>query len=197
MANFFDTILTKGVREGKIPARTEDSRKWYRETAAKVSRFNERTFHKSDKSRLTNNVVYGSMYMFHYNPKLKEELPYYDRFPLIFPIADAKNGFLGINLHYLPLQYRAQLMDALYDLANNQRYDESTRIGLSYRILKNAAKLRFFKPCIKHYLNNHITSQFMYVYPSEWDIAIFLPLERFSKKSKTQVWADSKRTIRG
>jgi hypothetical protein len=35
----------------------------------------------------------------------------------------------------------------------------------------------------------------MYIYPSEWDVALFLPLERFQGASKTQVWADSRRNI--
>jgi hypothetical protein len=37
----------------------------------------------------------------------------------------------------------------------------------------------------------------MYIYPSEWDVALFLPTERFAKKSKTQVWAESKKMFRG
>jgi hypothetical protein len=35
----------------------------------------------------------------------------------------------------------------------------------------------------------------MYVYPSEWDIALFLPTERFEKQRKTQVWANSKQKL--
>jgi hypothetical protein len=37
----------------------------------------------------------------------------------------------------------------------------------------------------------------MYVYPSEWDIALFLPTERFEKATTSQVWADSKKKVRG
>jgi len=86
-------------------------------------------------------------------------------------------------------------MDALYDYANNTRYDESTKIKLNYQLLTSISKMRFFSPCVKHYLDEHVRSRFMYVYPSEWDIALFLPTERFAKKSKTQVWNDSKRML--
>ena len=195
-ALYFDEILTKGVRSGKIPARTQDARNWYRDTASKVGRVrDQKSMLKSDTERLSSTPIPGQMYMFFYDPKWKEELPYYDRFPLIFPFKKIKGGFLWLNLHYLPLQLRAQLMDELYKLANNTRYDESTRIKMSYELLAGAQKLRFFQPCIKHYLDNHVTSQFMYVYPSEWAIALFLPTEQFAKKSKSQVWADSKRTL--
>ena len=195
MATIFDTIITQGVRSGQIPARTQQSRDWFRETAGKMRNINERSLMKGDQARLTNTPIPGSMYMFNYDPKWKDELPYYDRFPLVFPFRRVPGGFYGLNLHYLPPPLRARLMDALYDYANNSRYDESTKIKLNYQLLTSIAKLRFFSPCVKHYLNEHVRSRFMYVYPSEWDIALFLPTERFTKKSKTQVWNDSKRML--
>ncbi len=195
MAIVFDSIITQGVRAGQIPARTDAARDWFRETAGKINRINERDLMRGDTSRLTSQPLLGSMYMFYYDPKHKEELPYYDRFPLIFPYKKVKGGFMGLNLHYLPLQLRARLMDGLYDYANNTRYDESTRLKLNYELLTQASKLKFFKPCIKHYLNNHVQTKFMYVYPSEWDIALFLPTERFVKSRKNQVWMDTKRML--
>lgn len=195
MAIVFDTIITQGVRAGQIPARTTAARDWFRETAGKINRINERDLMKGDTSRLTSQPLLGSMYMFYYNPKYKEELPYYDRFPLIFPYKKVKGGFMGLNLHYLPLQLRARLMDGLYDFANNTRYDESTRLKLNYELLTRASKLRFFTPCIKHYLNAHVQTKFMYVYPSEWDIALFLPTERFVKARKNQVYMDTKKML--
>lgn len=195
MATIFDTIITQGVRSGQIPARTQGARDWFRETAEKIRTVNERTLMRGDNARLTSTPIVGSMYMFNYDPKWKDELPYYDRFPLVFPFRKVPGGFYGLNLHYLPPPLRARLMDALYDYANNTRYDESTRIKLNYQLLTSIAKLRFFSPCVKHYLNEHVRSRFMYVYPSEWDIALFLPTERFAKKNKNQVWADTKRIL--
>lgn len=195
MATVFDTIITQGVRAGQIPARTNVAREWFRETAGKMNRINERELMRGEVSRMTTQPLLGSMYMFYYDPKYKEELPYYDRFPLIFPYQKVKGGFMGLNLHYLPLQLRAKLMDGLYDYANNTRYDESTKLKMNYELLTRASKLQWFKPCIKHYLTQHVQSKFMYVYPSEWDIALFLPTERFVKAKKNQVWMDSKRML--
>lgn len=195
MASIFDEVLTKGVRAGQIPARTDDARKWYRDTAQSYKRLDERQLMKSDTERLTNRIMVGSMYMYYYDPKHKATLPYYDRFPLVFPYKKVPGGFMGINMHYLPLIYRAKLMDALYDVANNQRFDETTKLKMNYSVLNNAAKFKYFAPCVKHYLNDHVRSRFLYVYPSEWDISLFLPLERFQGASKQQVWADSKKLI--
>jgi hypothetical protein len=195
MASIFDEVLTKGVRAGQMPARTEDARKWYRDTAQSYKRLDERSLMKSDTERLTNRIMIGSMYMYYYDPKHKATLPYYDRFPLVFPYKKVPGGFMGINLHYLPLTYRAKLMDALYDVSTNQKFDETTRLKMNYSLLNSASKFKYFAPCVKHYLNEQVRSRFLYVYPSEWDISLFLPLERFQGATKQKVWADSKKLI--
>jgi hypothetical protein len=195
--NVFDQIITQGVRAGQIPARTEQARAWYRDAAKEFGRVNERALLQSDKQRLTTKIYPGNMYMYLYSPKTQDELPYYDRFPLVFPFRVLPDRFWGINLHYLHPRFRAKLMDALYDLTNNKRYDESTRLKLSYSILSRAARLRYFKPCVKQYLKEYRRSNFLYVYPSEWDIALFLPTERFVGTSKAIVWDDSKQIIGG
>jgi hypothetical protein len=195
MASVFDTIITQGVRAGKVPARTEEAREWYRNAGKQIKRVNENTLMRSDTDRLVNKLLPGAMYMFQYDPKYKETLPYYDRVPLIFPFKLIKGGFYGINLHYLPLTLRARLMDGLYDYTNNKRYDESTRMTLSYKLLNASANLKYFKPCIKHYLYDHVQSRFMYIYPSEWDIAIFLPTARFEKRTANYVHGQSRQAI--
>ena len=122
MATVFDTIITQGVRAGQIPARTDAARSWYRDTAKQFGKnINEKSLLNKDKTRLVTKIKPGSMYMFMYDPKFKDTLPYYDRFPMIFPFRVEGDRFWGINLHYLPLRVRAQLMDSLYDLVNNQR----------------------------------------------------------------------------
>ena len=197
MAVLFDEILTKGVRAGQVPARTAKARDWYRETAREYRNVKENDFFgkKGDKDRMTTVPLVGGMYMYEYTAKTKDKLPYYDRLPLIFPYKKVPGGFYGLNMHYLPLPLRAKLMDALYETANNTRYDETTRLKLSYKILEGAAKFKEFKPCIKRYLTKQVQSKFMYVFPSEWDIALFLPTERFVGASKATVFADSRRKI--
>jgi hypothetical protein len=195
MAVIFDEILSKGIRAGKVPAREQQSRTWYRDTANKFRTVNERNLMKGDTDRLRSQPKIGHMYMFYYDAKHKETLPYFDRFPMIFPYKKVKGGFMGINLHYLPHILRAKLMDSLYDISSNDLYDETTKLRMSYNILSSASKYKWFKPCIKHYLTTQVRSRFLYVYPAEWDIALFLPLERFSGASKSKVWSDSKKLI--
>lgn len=195
VARVFDDILLKGIRSGEAPGRTTASREWYRQQAAKtrVSQ-NQLT---GDTNRRRDSTAVGNMYFFGYEAKHKEKLPYYDRFPLIFPIGSAPGGFMGINVHYLPPRLRAQLMDALYDTASNDKLDSSTKLRINYNILKGASKFRLFKPCIKHYLSSQVRTDFVYVEPAEWDIALFLPTASFAGASKNKVYADSRKIING
>ena len=194
MAIVFDDLLAKGVRAGEVPARTDGARDWYRDRARRT-RISPQTLIKSDRDRLTSKVLIGKMYHFFYDPKHKKTLPYYDRFPLIFPFKKVRGGFLGINLHYLPLRLRAKLMDELYTLSRDKRYDENTRLRLSYNVLNGAAKYKYFKPCVKHYLTPHVKSRFLEIYAAEWDIALFLPTEKFVGAVKGKVHADSRKMI--
>lgn len=196
VAYVFDKLLTQGVRAGQIPARSKAARDWYRESAKKVQ-VSPSNMMRGDASRLKNRPAIGKLYAFFYDPKHKETLPYYDRFPLIFPIQKTPDGFIGINLHYLPPRLRARLMDALYDLTINERYDESTKLEISYEILNSASKYRWFKPTIKRYLNKHVRSRFLLIESVEWDMALMLPVQRFEKASSARVWSDSRKAING
>lgn len=203
MAQIFDQILAKGIRSGQVPARTDGAREWYRNQAKNVTKSGSKTgvtgesVIRQSRTKASARIEFGNMYLFEYDAKHKDTLPYYDRFPLIFPINSAKGGFLGINMHYLPPQLRAKLMDALYDTVTNKKYDDTTRLRLSYNLLNGAAKFKEFKPTIKHYLNKQVKSRFIYISPAEWDVALFLPMARFIGASKQKVYADSRKIIRG
>jgi hypothetical protein len=196
MAAIFDKLLLQGVRSGQAPARTKAARSWFRNIASEITS-NRVTPNKmlADTSRMVPGVEPGKMYHFRYDPKLKQTLPYYDKFPLIFMVGPAQGGFYGINLHYLPFKLRAKLMDSLYTISSNRKFDESTQLALSYNVLSSASKFKYFKPTFKHYLYNHVQSSFMLIHPTEWDIALMLPTQRFAKASTYKVYSDSREMI--
>ena len=193
----FDNILIQGARQGIIPARTNAARDWYRSAAGKLmSNITPGVFEKrTDEARKVSSMEFGYMYAFKYDPKTKNDLPYYDTFPLIFPVRMDSDGFLGINFHYLPPVLRAKLMNALYSTLTNKKYDDTTKVKISYSILQSASKYRYFKPMLKKYLRSHVRSQFLEVQVNEWDIAIFLPTESFRKADTGRVWEESRKQI--
>jgi hypothetical protein len=195
VAYVFDKIITKGVQQGQIPGRTADARNWFRNAASRAARAGAESVISKNAQKQTSDIGIGEMGLFTYDAKHKAKLPYFDKYPLIFKLEDYGDSFLGMNLHYLPPQLRARLMDALYDTATNQRYDNSTVLRINYKILSSAAKYKAFKPCVKKYLKSQMRSRFIKIDSVEWDIALFLPIAQFSGGGKNKVYADSRKTI--
>ena len=135
---------------------------------------------------------YGNLNMFFYDPKLKAKLPYYDTFPLVLPIERYNDGFLGINLHYLPMGLRIRLLDRLVDFSNNTKFDESTKLDVDYSKLKT---INLIKPALKRYLAGRVKTQFRRIDADEFTVAVLLPVARFKKASASEVYADSRRMI--
>lgn len=125
-------------------------------------------------------TVIGRMYFFVYDPKYKDTLPMYDRFPLVFPIEPYGNGFLGLNLHYLSPGERAALLGKLKEFSSSSRLTPTSRLRLSYDLLQGTKKLASLsRPCIKRYLFSHVRSKFIEMTPDEWEKAINLPVAQF------------------
>jgi hypothetical protein len=135
---------------------------------------------------------YGKLNMFFYDPKHKKKLPYYDTFPLVLPLENYPDGFLGINMHYLPIPLRVKLLDRLVDFSNNTKFDESTRLVVDYSKLKN---IKLIKPTIHRYLAGQMKSQIRRIDADEFTIATLLPVQRFKKESDKRVWSDSRGMI--
>lgn len=194
MSNLFNKLELQAFRAGITP-RTKESRDWFRRKAMALRNVSRSALMKEEPVTLSDRSVVGSMYMFFYDPKHKDTLPFYDSFPLVIVIDKAEGGFLGLNLHYLPPVLRAKFLDALLDITSNDKYDETTKFALSYSLLKRSAKYKYFKPCIKHYLASNVRSRFAKVHAPEWEIATFLPTADWQKAGKSTVYSNSRRMI--
>lgn len=176
---------------GNKQARMNMSRQWL------FKKINEIKVNRAQllRSGSVADVFIGQMFFFYYDPKTKAELPYYDRFPLVIPIEMYDDGFLGLNLHYLEPGLRVMLLDTLMGYANNKKLDKTTRLKVSYDLISSTSKLDIAAPCIKRYLYTHVQSRFVFIEPSEWDMAAFLPAEYFVKSTKQRVWTESRNSI--
>jgi hypothetical protein len=190
MAYLLDRIKESLAKEGYTP-RSSAARQWLkakvgelRPTPAALMR---------DRERLKDKSIIGKMYFFFYDPKTKDSLPYYDRFPLVIPIERYSDGFLGLNLHYIHPKQRIILLDKLSEHATNKKFDKTTRLRLNYQMLNSFSKAYEATPCIKRYLNSHVESRFVEIFADEWDIAALLPVEQFQKASKYKAYADSRK----
>ena len=182
--NIFRDLEFEAFRAGITP-RTKESIEWFRNKARQMFRgreiSNRQSLMKNDlltqQARPKTNTPLGTMYMFFYDPKYKDTLPYYDTFPLTIIMGPAKKGFYGLNLHYLPPKLRARVLDAVLG-------GKEIPGGL-------------IKPMIKHYLYSHVKGQVSEVDVPEWEIATFLPTANFQKANSSKVYQDSRVKVRG
>jgi len=190
MEKLLDRIKTSLAKEGLTP-RTNASRAWLR---AKVKDLKPTSAGlMTDRQRLRTSSMIGKMYFYFYDPKTKDSMPYYDRFPLVIPIERYNDGFLGLNLHYIHPKNRMILLDKLSDTTSNDTYDEKTKLKINYRYLAAASRVFEATPCIKRYLFTQIESRFLEISADEWDIAALLPVESFVGASTSKVYADSRK----
>jgi hypothetical protein len=176
----------------------EKSSSWYKKQILALSKENitPNKILQGDITELTNSIRPGFLYMYKYDPKTKDTLPYYDAFPLVFPFRKTKNGFYGLNMHYLPYELRIKLLDELLVFKSNNRWDETTKIKYSWEMINGISKFAPAQPCVKQYLIAHVKSSFRQISSDDWATAMLLPVEKFVGASKQQVWADSRKIIR-
>lgn len=198
MATYIFQKLSKEGRAEGLKDNSVEARDWFRDRASDITSVNTTKLIEQGGKTYTSirTADIGRMFMFFYDPKTKDTLPYYDRFPMIFVVNKIPGGFHGLNLHYLPPTYRARLMDALYAIEKDDSVRGSKKLRLSYELLQGASKFRYFKPCFKHYLNEKVASRMLYVPAEQWDIALMLPTQKFKKASAETVWKESKSIIR-
>ena len=189
---FLDT-LKSSIKTSKATAKARAAGDWFREKVKQASasaRMRAVTPTQLLKREEEGSATLGKMLFYKYDPKFAKKLPYWDMYPLVFPFEKAKGGFYGLNLHYIPPRDRAILMDQLKEYATNNKYDATTRLKLSYDLLKGIGRA---VPCVKRYLGSNVRSNTVRINADEWEIAIFLPVERFQKEKKSVVWNDSRK----
>ena len=183
--------VSKFIQKVKDEARGRPrSTQWYREKISEFGKPGAMDLIRDGKR--ANRPFYGRLNMFFYDPKHKKTLPYYDTFPLVLPIENYPDGFLGINFHYLPIPLRIRLLDRIVDFSNNTNFDESTKIVADYSKLK---RINLVKPTLHRYLAGQTRSQFRRIDADEFTIATLLPVQRFKGAGSAEVWKESRSMI--
>ena len=188
---FLDKLKT-AIKTSSVRGKARAAGDWFKEKvkqAGASARMRAVTPTQLLRRQPEDNIILGKMFFYKYDPKWAKKLPYWDMYPLVFPFEKVSRGFYGINLLYIPPKDRAVLIDQLNKFANNKKYDKSTRLELTYNLLKGYGRA---VPCVKRYLRDHVISETVRIDADEWEIAIFLPVERFQKESAATVWKDSK-----
>lgn len=142
-----------------------------------------------DRSLTVDMIRPGDMYFAAYDPIHKDSLPFYDEFPILLPWDMwQKNGhtyIISINLHFLHPSMRFAAMKALLKLRNEKRYRSSTKMKISWQVLKGLSNSKYFEHCVRIYRLDHFRTKFVKIPPRSWEMAVFLPVARIKgDKSK-------------
>ena len=129
----------------------------------------------------------GRIYTYAHNPKYRDSLPFFDRYPLIiclgFGTSKAGNEImLGLNLHYAPPKARQQFLEALLrQYASTPTLSNKTRLKIKWSDVKG---MRGADHMIKAYLPGHIQTKLIEIAPKDWSTVVYLPTYQFMSKDK-------------
>jgi hypothetical protein len=192
-------ILTEEFKTTQFPLLSRSSINWFNKKVAEIknpTKIIRDIAREKQRTTRVGQIMKGKLYFFFYNPKTRNNLPYYDRFPLVLMLEKYNDGFLGLNLHYLPIRYRVAFLNKLMVFALQDNEDDIRRIRVTYDILTASKRFQEFKPCIKRYLYSHVKSRILAVQPDEWQTAIYLPVHQFKGEKAPVIWKESMEEVR-
>jgi hypothetical protein len=129
----------------------------------------------------------GSMCAFAYtNPKYREKLKYYDALPLVIVVSYGKGTMLGLNLHYIPPNFRLLLMRKLFEAPKRPGPKRGDRLVDAIQPFLKIG--RIWKFAFKRYITARISTSIVSIPKEEWIMAYRLPMADFKKMPMTQVW---------
>ena len=126
-------------------------------------------------------AIPGNMILFKYFPKHNEKLDYWDVYPLVIPFGQIKQGFIGINFHYLGYYERLRLFRSLSGLANTSNLSRRTKLNLTWGSIQTAAGSAV-QNAIHCYLYSQMRSPIRHIHPKDWITALTLPWESFQQR---------------
>ena len=163
---------------------------------------------EAEKKKITARPNYGMMNLFWYKPLNAKRLKYYDLYPLVIPFKKHRNGFTGLNFHYLSVPMRMNLLErlsafedsgSLYSLDVN---DIDQLLAFEWMEVKG---MKGIKPIVRRYLANYVYSNFLKIGLEDMVVASLLPVERFytgdlwddrmDRVNPRRVWDASRRTV--
>lgn len=147
---------------------------WY-QTAIRSRRLNE-------ASKIRTRFEPGKIYVFEYDP-ITEDLPWFDQNPVVLAIERVDDNDLGINLNLLPVKFKEQLMDELYDRMESQiknassgnKFNNATAqrpLRITYEGMKAYLKRFGYDFAIRQYKPNRKRRQAVVSYQSWPQIAL-------------------------
>ena len=152
----------ESVRSANPNFKMTDSVAWFNTNVAKL--FNA-------KRKIP--VEIGKMYMFCYDPIGKQNLPYWDKYPLVIVCEIGKNTIKGLNVHYIPTNIRIKIMKDIAEATNESVMSEKSKVST---IVSYLSKTKNYTYMVKQYSGDGVRSNIMNIPGEHWGLACALPM---------------------
>jgi hypothetical protein len=175
--------LTSSAMSSKRGSKAKQAKKsvaWFKRKVGESAR----GFKKKSKLAL------GKMYTFGYDAKYKEVLPYWDKFPLIIVLDVYRDGFMGLNFHYVSPVDRMVFFKKMMKFSTQHGEVETMTAAAKFNVSWDAVRnVRHADKMIHKYLYGHVKTSLLEAPPNEWENVIFLPYQKFVGASAKSVWS--------
>lgn len=168
-----DSLKAAEVNKTLMENRKNIAKQWMKRTKdnqAKRIKTRKTILNNPDRHELGIFAI-GNMYLYAYDAITKETLPYWDYYPLVLPFAYTKNGFYGLNLHYIPPRLRAQVLDEVLRYKSNGDLSNPTA-----NLIRSLAQHPIVQPAIHQYLYSQVIGMPSKIEIEEWEQVVYLPL---------------------
>ncbi len=151
---------------------------------------------EADKLLVPKSLYPGYLVFFKYAPQSESFIrrnTYYDKYPLVLVTEIHRNGFAGVNLHYLDPIHRYMFFDAILKGLPTIRMDRAwkKRLRVDYERLKSRKQFKFFKPCYKRYLWTGMKRQPVVIPFQLWEDMVMSNTMNFKGAKLLEVFRDS------
>ena len=167
-------------------ADVQRSSKWFSDKARSMRSVNRMAIMRTPGA--TNQIKPGGLYFFFYDPKCKDTLPFWDTFPMVFPLSATSETFYGLNMHYLPYDVRFRVFEELLKI-HGTSLDDNKKMKMKWEVISGISKLGPLSNCIKQYRFDHVQSPFVEVPKEEWATAMMMPVHNFVGASASKIWS--------
>lgn len=163
------------AKKANVTRNTKESIDWFRRNLRKDSSI--KSIDKAQQGLKSARPTPGGLFIYQYDPKNKDRLDFYDKFPLVFILEITRDGWYGLNLHYMPPAVRARILA-----------ETSVKSTSGKEIAERFGRSSMGKYALKRYSASNVRSKLAKVPKADFEIAISLPFENFKKASNKVVW---------
>ena len=185
-------LMGRRAIQAELTASVMSSKKLSKSKQAKksVAWFKRKVGESAKGFKTKSKLSIGRIYTFGYDAKYKAVLPYWDKFPLIVVLDAYKDGFMGLNFHYVSpidrMTFFKKMMKFSTEHGEVEDMTASAKFNVSWDAVKN---VRHADKMIHKYLYGHVKTSLLEAPPNEWENVIFLPYQKFVGATAKSVWS--------